>query len=839
MRKSYQQLQLEENRKKWFQVLRENLHFDKKTMVLLCVLFFISRAWLAGGMVPFGIAAFAAAVLAPECKLRPLPSALYALVVFLGTLSIGQAWQALIIFCSMALFYSFLQLSNFIAKMGEEESNKKGMPMAVKAGLLLVLSNFVPSVVILSATGGVVSDLFILMLQMLIVFAAFYIMRTVTLAFWDDVSARMMTNEQLACIAVVAVILLMGLPDLIIFDISVRRLLGITLIMLFSYRGGLGTGAAAGVVVGLLLTTSSGIIALYAFCGFLAGLFNKYKKVGVIMGFVLGNLILSAVLTATRDIILSMYEIGFSVIIFMLIPEKVSGLIKLPGSGRIKGKEASAPAERNAESSAADAQAAAETQLKTRTVRMKRNYAERLRDVTVEKITHCSDIFDALSATMQELSVMRDHECQSEHERLLRRVYDRVCENCISNEKCWECRSMCRAIADTASLIEKKGDLAASDIPSPLFEQCVNIRNIISEMKIGCEIYRVERLWRQRVAANKVMVGTQLEGIGDILGKVAENVTVSTSFLAALEKQLAAELERYELRTGDITVIRNRHGRFEVNMQVKYCGGRRNCASEYLPVVEKVLKRKMMITPECRHEEGQLWCHVLFEEAELYQLTVAVSEAPAAGNIVNGDTQSFYQLGQGRYSMTLSDGMGSGEAAAKQSGAVVRLLELFLESGLGKIAAVSMVGTLLETDAEEVLSATVDMAVFDLYEGTASLLKLGAMPAVLKRGGKLETIAASNPPMGLGSASKDCKPVERKLEDGDFLIFYTDGILEAYKNNDFREMDFYHLLEGIQTNNPQILADRILQRSLQLCGEEPPDDMTVVAVKVRTTDKNR
>ena len=113
------------------------------------------------------------------------------------------------------------------------------------------------------------------------------------------------------------------------------------------------------------------------------------------------------------------------------------------------------------------------------------------------------------------------------------------------------------------------------------------------------------------------------------------------------------------------------------------------------------------------------------------------------------------------------------------------------------------------------------------------------MPAVLKRGGKLETIAASNPPMGLGSASKDCKPVERKLEDGDFLIFYTDGILEAYKNNDFREMDFYHLLEGIQTNNPQILADRILQRSLQLCGEEPPDDMTVVAVKVRTTDKNR
>ena len=64
MRKSYQQLQLEENRKKWFQVLRENLHFDKKTMVLLCVLFFISRAWLAGGMVPFGIAAFAAAVLA-------------------------------------------------------------------------------------------------------------------------------------------------------------------------------------------------------------------------------------------------------------------------------------------------------------------------------------------------------------------------------------------------------------------------------------------------------------------------------------------------------------------------------------------------------------------------------------------------------------------------------------------------------------------------------------------------------------------------------------------------------------------------------------------------------
>ena len=70
------------------------------------------------------------------------------------------------------------------------------------------------------------------------------------------------------------------------------------MVMIFSYRGGLGTGAASGVVMNTFTasTMSSGgqfsatIISLYAFCGFLAGLFNRYKKVESV--WVCGNFIL-------------------------------------------------------------------------------------------------------------------------------------------------------------------------------------------------------------------------------------------------------------------------------------------------------------------------------------------------------------------------------------------------------------------------------------------------------------------------------------------------------------------------------------------------------------------
>ena len=67
--------------------------------------------------------------------------------------------------------------------------------------------------------------------------------------------------------------------------------------------------------------------------------------------------------------------------------------------------------------------------------------------------------------------------------------------------------------------------------------------------------------------------------------------------------------------------------------------------------------------------------------------------------------------------VVLSDGMGSGETACRESTLVVELLEELLEAGFPEKTAIQMINTTLVMGREEIHYSTVDMTIFDLYSG--------------------------------------------------------------------------------------------------------------------------
>ena len=73
--------------------------------------------------------------------------------------------------------------------------------------------------------------------------------------------------------------------------------------------------------------------------------------------------------------------------------------------------------------------------------------------------------------------------------------------------------------------------------------------------------------------------------------------------------------------------------------------------------------------------------------------------------------------------MALSDGMGSGEKACRESTLVVELLEELLEAGFPEKTAIQMINTTLVMGREEIHYSTIDMSVFDLYTGECELIK--------------------------------------------------------------------------------------------------------------------
>lgn len=74
---------------------------------------------------------------------------------------------------------------------------------------------------------------------------------------------------------------------------------------------------------------------------------------------------------------------------------------------------------------------------------------------------------------------------------------------------------------------------------------------------------------------------------------------------------------------------------------------------------------------------------------------------------------------------------------------------------------------------------------------------------------------------------------DKDLNDGDIIVMCTDGILESNIEYENKEVWIKNLLEEIDTDNVQKIANILLAQSIDNSVGIPKDDMTVIAVKIK------
>ena len=74
---------------------------------------------------------------------------------------------------------------------------------------------------------------------------------------------------------------------------------------------------------------------------------------------------------------------------------------------------------------------------------------------------------------------------------------------------------------------------------------------------------------------------------------------------------------------------------------------------------------------------------------------------------------------------------------------------------------------------------------------------------------------------------------DRDLEDGEIIVMCTDGIVESNKEYTNKEIWVKNLLEDIETENVQKIADIILKEAVDNNYGKAEDDMSVIVIKVK------
>ena len=129
---------------------------------------------------------------------------------------------------------------------------------------------------------------------------------------------------------------------------------------------------------------------------------------------------------------------------------------------------------------------------------------------------------------------------------------------------------------------------------------------------------------------------------------------------------------------------------------------------------------------------------VLFMEDTGFQVLHGSARVTKDDESISGDNYGcIYE--DGRFILCLSDGMGSGLDANRESETVVELFEQFLRSGFSRETAARMINSALVLQRSDGMFSTVDLCSIDLYSGVCSFLKAGAAATFIRRdnlGGK-------------------------------------------------------------------------------------------------------
>jgi stage II sporulation protein E len=363
-----------------------------------------------------------------------------------------------------------------------------------------------------------------------------------------------------------------------------------------------------------------------------------------------------------------------------------------------------------------------------------------------------------------------------------------------------------------------KGRTSLIDMTENMAKTCEKHSDLLYFVNHHLTDFRRYMTEAENAATGRALLASRAQGISDILKNVALEQSQPLCIQSDLEKKLSVAF----LKAGIVCTEIMLYGEEDFTLSLITFG--KTDVQKIAAIASYALSHPTIISKRIPLSREK--CCFILHKRPTYDAAFGVASMTKAGEKACGDTYSLVKIDERRFIVALADGMGSGEYAQKISSCTLSLLESFYRAKMPADLILSTVNKLLNFGKEETFTC-VDIGIVDLDNGKADLVKIGSPTSFILGEKSLQILESSSLPLGiLDSLRPDC--TSYPLKENDVLLFISDGISDAFGST----ADLCERLKIVQTDNPQQLADEILEEALQKYGNTPKDDMTVVAVRL-------
>ena len=772
--------------------------FTKQYIILYVISFMTSMVGLTGDVSPFSLSMLAV------CFSNSIPLLGIVIISLVGNLVRFGVEGAL----SYLLTVLVMIVTLFILKpkYNEEERNEK-----IQVGKNIFIATLIVQFAKTFMSTFTIYDVLVNITFAIIVYVFYKIFVNSMVAIENFQEKKAFSIEEVIGTSLLLSIAVSCFGDFSILGFSIRNVISIFIVLVLGWKNGILIGTTSGVTIGVTLgiitQTEPIMIAAYAISGMIAGILNRFGKIGVIVGFALGNIVLAYISNGYTVELIHFKEILLASVALLALPKNISiNVEEFIGNSKFLplGKERTL---QNTKQTAERLENVSKT-----IAQIANNYQDDNKIDEEARKEENKQIF--ITELLAELESYQENLLYEDISNTQGEIIDKIFQYLLDYQEI-DREALLKIFADCNSYIVGFDDKEVSQY----LEE--NISQMISVINIAYKISKSNFVWQKKMEENKKTLETQLKGVSKAISGIAKEIEEKGKEepqYTRQEKEVIAILQQKDIEVEDLTI--RKEGRYFIDIYAK--------PKVDIPFTEEILT-KILKEPIIWNEEASQGERMSFLSDDKFVLGIGMAESYKSQNIVSGDSMLQIRLKDGKYLVALSDGMGTGKQANESSTKALELLENLLLSGFDKNTSIELLtASLIQQNTE--MFATLDIAIIDLYQGNIEMMKSGACPTYIKHNKKVQLIKSASLPAGIVEQS-NLQVFDREIENGEILLMCTDGILDSnieYKN---KELWVKYLLEDIETNNTKKIADLVLNEAIDNNFGKAKDDMSVIVCK--------
>ena len=770
--------------------------FRYQNIIIYFLTFLMSTLSVKGEFAPFGLAMMAA------CVGESVPIIGVFIVAIIGTF-VGNGLTSVGNFILTSVIY-FIAVLVFKTKIAVEERNE-----LVKTGGQLCFASFVVSILKSITTSLTSYDVFMALIVASMTYV-FYKIFVNGLTFIKDLNIKKaFTIEELIAGVIIVSLAAVSFNEINVFSLSVSNIIMMLLIMFLGWKNGILVGAVSGISVGLAISfvdsTSFIQISMFAISGILSGALNRFGKIGVIIGFVLGNVIITYWLTETSDVIIYFKEILIASIGLLFVPKKIK--IELED-------------------------------LLGRNILLNDSGDRRLEDKNseiTEKLRTLADMFSEITNDSNKNEIAVKENMVQDFLDNLEEIKTNIFYEAVSEEENGIAKDICTVLIEKDILVDKDLVEILNNHNNIVIMRDENIKNDLQEIvKIAnrtLKIFQINKAKEEERKNNMQIISESLKTATKVIDKCAEEIEEKTqNKFSKKEQEMYLLMKSKNLNIDSCTIKLLKNNKYIIELKLDYNDSRikeKNVITNIADLISKNLGTRVTLQRERIDEEAKEY-YQIYSSEDKFVLQVGSSKITKEGSKVSGDCSLQIKLADGKYLLALADGMGTGEKARECSRITLRLMKQMLSAGFDKEESISMINSRINLLGTTERYSSLDVSILDLYDGKLEILKNGACNTYIKNKKSIKKIESKNLPIGI--VNKVELQVETlDINDGDIIVMCTDGILDSKEDNpEWIEV----FLKNISTNNVQKISDLLLAEAVDNSYGVVRDDMSIIVSKI-------